>query len=368
MQRIILYAVVLLCTLVSKMYSQETFEKRAKSIAENIRMVTQEQKDSLKMEVENIEKKRENGSISPETAATQKLNAAEKRAEIIEKRVAEQDAKLQQLIKDEVDGKTATEEVFGGTIIVIGSSGNDSIGKHKTEINIGSMKIFKGEDQKIQRMAKRTTSQFVFAFGLNNLITDGDSNSVENSDFETWGSRFVEWGYTFNTRILKDNNLLHFKYGLSLMYNNLRPTGNRYFVKEGDVTTLQTFDDDLRENKFKNSMLVLPLHLEFDFTPKTVGDDGVTRFRTHKSVRLGIGGFAGLNYQSTQKLRYEEDDIRIKNKQKGDFNVSTLVYGLSSYIGYGGTSLYVKYNLNPVFKDNPVDQHNISMGLRFDFN
>ncbi|HRA74105.1 MAG TPA: hypothetical protein PLB11_14930, partial [Flavobacterium sp.] len=203
---------------------------------------------------------------------------------------------------------------------------------------------------------------------LNNLITDGDSNSLENSDFKTWGSNFFEWGFTFNTRILKDNNLLHIKYGLSLMYNNLRPTDNRYFVKDGDVTELQTFDRDLNENKFRNSMVVLPVHLEFDFTPKTVGDDGSFKFRTHKSVRLGVGGFGGLNYQSTQKLRYEEDDIRIKNKQKGDFNVSTFVYGLSGYLGYGSTSLYVKYNLNSLFKDNPIDQNNISLGLRFDFN
>lgn len=368
MQKIILYAVVLLCSLATKMYSQETFEKRAKNIAENIRMVTQQQKDSLKMEVENIEKNLENGSISSEIAASQKLSAATKRAEIIEQKVAQQYAKLQQLIKDEVDGKTPVAKEKGGTMIILGSGSNDSIGKHKTEINIGSMKIYNGEDEKIKRMSKRTTSQFVFAFGLNNLLTDGDSNSLENSDFKTWGSKFVEWGFTFNSRILKDNNLLHFKYGLSLMYNNLRPTDNRYFVKEGDVTTLQTYDDDLNENKFRNSMVVVPLHLEFDFTPKTVGEDGVSRFRTHKSVRLGIGGFGGLNYQTTQKLRYEEDDIRIKNKQKGDFNVSTLVYGLSGYLGYGATSLYVKYNLNPLFKDNPVDQHNISMGLRFDFN
>ena len=368
MQKIILYAVVLLCALASKMYSQETFENRAKTIAENIRKISQQQKDSLKMEVETIEKNLENGSISAEMAASQKLIAATKRADIIEQKVAEQDTNLQKLIKDEVDGKNAPEKVFRGTTIILGSSGNDSIGKNRTEINIGSMKVFQGEDDKIERLSRRTTSQFVFAFGLNNLVTDGDSNSLENSDFKTWNSRFVEWGFTFNSRVFKENNLLHFKYGLSLMYNNLRPTDNRYFVKEGNLTTLQTFGDDLRENKFRTSMIVLPLHLEFDFTPKIVGEDGVSRFRTHKSFRLGIGGFGGLNYQSTQKLRYEEDDIRFKNKQKGDFNVSTFVYGLSGYLGYRSTSLYVKYNLNSLFKNNPNDQNNISLGLRFDFN
>ena len=54
------------------------------------------------------------------------------------------------------------------------------------------------------RSELRTTSQFVFAAGVNNLVTDG---SVANSDFRYWGSHFYEWGITGNTRIFKNNNL-----------------------------------------------------------------------------------------------------------------------------------------------------------------
>ena len=39
-------------------------------------------------------------------------------------------------------------------------------------------------------------------------------------------------------------------------------------------------------------------------------------------------------------------------KQKGDFNVNNFIYGLSAYIGYKETSLYVKYDLNPIFENN----------------
>ena len=356
MQKIIFYVAVLLCTFLTQIYGQETFEQQAKVIANSISSITTEEKAALKAEVEEINKLLESGTITATQADEKKIKAAEEKAKNIERRVATEQAKLDDLVKDQVDGKilslTDSSNVNNKKVIIQWDLDDDD---------------FKGWKCK-SKLERRTTSQFVFAFGLNNLITDGDSNSLENSDFKTWGSNFFEWGFTFNTRILKDNNLLHIKYGLSLMYNNLRPTDNRYFVKDGDVTELQTFDRDLNENKFRNSMVVLPVHLEFDFTPKTVGDDGSFKFRTHKSVRLGVGGFGGLNYQSTQKLRYEEDDIRIKNKQKGDFNVSTFVYGLSGYLGYGSTSLYVKYNLNSFFKNNPIDQNNISLGLRFDFN
>lgn len=356
MQKIIFYVAVLLCTFVTQMYSQSTFEDQAKVIAQNISRITSEEKEALKKEVEDINKLLESGAINTTVADERKIKAAEERAKNIETRVAQEQAKLDLLVKDQVEGKIAS------------STDSVSTSKNKVAITWDLDDDTKDWSWK-SKNEKRTTSQFVFAFGLNNLMTDGDFDSLENSDFKTWGSNFFEWGFTMNTRLLKDHNLLHLKYGLSLMYNNLRATDNRYFVKNGNVTELQTFQDhDLCENKFRNSMIVLPLHLEFDFTPKSVGDDGVTRFKTHKSVRLGLGGFAGLNFQTTQKLKWEEDDIRIKYKQKGDFNVNTFVYGLSGYLGYGATSIYVKYNLNELFKDNPVDQNNVSLGLRFDFN
>jgi hypothetical protein len=212
---------------------------------------------------------------------------------------------------------------------------------------------------------KRTTSQFVFAAGLNNVVTDGD---IENSDFRFWGSHFYEWGLTYNTRIAKNSNLLHIKYGMSVMYNNLRPTDNRMFVVNGNQTNLEDSGLNLKESRFRNVYLVAPLHLEFDFTPKKTDKEGKTYFKTHDSFRLGIGAYGGVRVKSKQILKYEIDDLDIKEKIKGDFNSSNFIYGLSAYIGYKETSLYVKYDLNPLFKDNAVKQNNVSLGVRFDFN
>ena len=357
MQKIIFYVVVLLCAFLTQIYGQETFEQQAKVIATSITSITTEEKAALKAEVEEINKLLESGAINASVADERKIKAAEERAKNIETRVAQEQAKLDLLVKDQVEGKIASSSV--------------SVSTSKNKVAI----TWDLDDDDFDNWSwkskneKRTTSQFVFAVGLNSLLTDGDFDSLVNSDFKTWGSNFFEWGFTMNTRLMKNHNLLHLKYGLSVMYNNLRATDNRYYVKNGDVTELQTFEDhDLCENKFRNSMIVLPLHLEFDFTPKSIGGDGVTRFKSHRSARLGIGGFAGLNFQTTQKLRWEEDDIRIKYKQKGDFNVNTFVYGLSGYVGYRDTTIYVKYNLNELFKNNPVDQNNVSLGLRFDFN
>ena len=72
--------------------------------------------------------------------------------------------------------------------------------------------------------------------------------------------------------------------------------------------------------------------------------------------------------KSKQILKYDDNNLNATERLKGDFNTTDFIYGLSSYIGYKSTSLYLKYDLNPLFKNNSVKQNNISLGLRFDFN
>ena len=375
MQKIILYTIVIVFSFLTKAIAQEkTFEQQAKEIANNIEMITTEEKNALKKEVEAIDLQVKEGKISAEKGQELKLKIAEERAKNIETKVAIEEAKLAQLVQDKVDGKiTVSEEKLkkGGTTIILGSNRNDSIGKNKTEINLTTMKVYRGEHNKFERKSKRTTSQFVFAFGLNNAIPE--VKDIVNSDFRVWGSHFYEWGLTYNTRLFKNHNLVHAKYGFSVMYNNLRPTDNRYFVKNGNQTYLVTSNFDLEESRLRNVYFTAPFHLEFDFTPKKYSKDGTkSYFRTHESIRLGIGGYAGVRIKSKQLLRYEVDGDSEKTKQKGDFNVSNFNYGLSTYIGYRATSLYFKYDMNPMFKKNSnsnnVPLNNVSLGIRFDFN
>jgi hypothetical protein len=369
MQKVILYAIVMVFSLLTRVNAQEkSFEKQVKDIATSIQQITSDEKNALRREVEAIDNQVKEGKISNEKAQELKTKIAEEKAKNIENRVAIEEAKLAQLIKDKVEGKyidkTKNDSIeINGKFYKVSYTVTDSTDVVKGFKNY----LEKNKKEKSERKSKRTTSQFVFASGLNNVITEGES--LSDSDFRVWGSHFYEWGFTYNSRIFKNNNLLHAKYGLSLMYNNLRPTENRYFVRNGEQTDLVTGGVNFDESRFRNVFLVAPLHLEFDFSPKKTSKDGErTYFKTHESVRLGIGGYAGVRVKSKQILKYEIDDLDIKERQKGDFNVNDFTYGLSAYIGYKATSLYVKYDLNPMFQNNAVDQNNISLGVRFDFN
>ena len=341
-----------------------SFETKAKAISNEIKAITDNEKNALKAAVELIDRDLEKGVVTKEQASDLKMQKAKIHAAAIEAKVSVEQAKLNQLVQDKVDGKIADEKDHrsGGRTIILGNNPN-SIGS-QTEINITSMKVYNGQDDKEERQSKRTTSQFVFAAGLNNLATD---NKLEDSDYRFLGSHFYELGVSYNSRIAKNNNLLHAKYGLSVMYNNLRPTDNRNFVVNGDQTNLAVNPIDIKDSRFRNVYLVAPVHLEFDFSGKKMKDDKPF-FRTHQSVRFGIGGYAGINLKSKQIIKYDDNDLKATEKTKGDFNTSNFIYGLSTYIGYKTTSLYVKYDLNPLFKDNAVKQNNVSLGVRFDFN
>lgn len=346
MKTITFYVVAALCLLATKLNAQETFEDGVHNVAKNIDRITKEQKDSLKIEVEQVNLQLEKGEIKREEADRRKQQLADARAAKIESLVAVENEKLDQLVKDKVDGKVATE-------------------KKKSKF---SFKYNKGDEEKDSiknpESFKRTTSQFVFALGVNRLVAD---DKIDQDNFKD-RSDFYEWGFTFNTRMLKNNNLLHLKYGLSLQYNNLRPENNRVFTTTtGGQTVLTDSGRDLKVSRFRYVNLVLPVHVEFDFTPKKVVGDK-TYFPTHDSFRIGFGGYAGVNVKEKQITKYSEEGHRVKHKEKGDFNVNDFTYGLSAYIGYGQVALYAKYDLQPVFANNAVDQNNLSLGVRFDLN
>ncbi|UOK42731.1 MULTISPECIES: hypothetical protein [Flavobacterium] len=342
MQKIIFYVVVMLCFFVSKVTAQETFEQRANAIAKNIDNITKEEKLALKTEVEEVNEQLAKGKLTQEEADKKKMQLATDYAKKIEDRVAVEEEKLNALVQERVDGK------LSDTIKI----------KKRYSITIPA--------DHYDRKTKRTTSQFVFAFGLNNLVTNG---AVANSDFGYWRSTFYEWGITGRTRLGKEDSPLHLKYGFSFMYNILHATDNRYFVDKGSETVLETYPVNLIDDKtyFKNVFFAVPIHLEWDFSEKREINGKMYR-RSHDGFRFGAGGFIGINTNSKQFLGYEDDGYKIKERQKGDWNVNEFTYGLSTYVGYKSISLYAKYDLQPMFENNSVDQRNASLGLRFDFN
>lgn len=309
-----------------------------------------QEKDYLKQEVEAINQRLDNGIISYEQAESEKKEAAQKRALNIENRLSIIDNKIALLQRNE-EGYVESNGEGSLMGVSIDSEKGTFIG-----VNV------KGQN-KPKKYDRRTTNDLVLAFGLNNALID--SEKLDDSPYKFGGSRFFEIGWAWKTRVFNNSNFLRLKYGFSFQMNGLKPKDNQYFVQDNDLTYLDEFPTDLKKSKLTITNLVFPVHFEFG-PSKKIEKDTYFRYTTHNQFKVGLGGYAGFNIGTRQKLKYEIDGDRIKDKIKRSYNANDLVYGLSSYIAFDDIALYLKYDLSPIFKDQAIDQNNISLGLRFD--
>lgn len=333
-----------------------TYEYKLEKLRKEREEVREDEKEMLKRMVRGIEYRLEKKMITAEEAEKQKEEAAMLIAKNIEDRIAIIDRQIALMERNQGD-------YLGNPQFIEIGFGNESM----DDANLIGIRIGPNKDQRRAKYDIRTRSDWVIAFGLNNAIIEGQS--LEDSPYKVGGSRFFELGYQWTTRVFEQSNWLRFKYGLAFQFNGLKPEGNQVFVNENGTSELQVFETDLDKSKFRMDNLVIPIH--FEFGPSRVIQSSKPdriRYSLRKQFRLGLGGYGGLNLGSRQKIKYQDGSgHQRKEKFIGDFNTSNLIYGLSSYIGVGGTTLYVKYDLNPIFQDASVEQNNISIGLRFDY-
>ncbi len=347
--------IIVLILFVQLLCAQETTinEDQIKSLEEKKEMVRSEEKDQLKAEVEAINIRLENGELTTDEAEELKKEYAEKRALNIENRIAIIDNKIELLERNE-EGDVELDVSSDGYYLRIGS-GEDT----KDEF----IYFGKRDQDKPRKYDRRTTSDMVFAIGFNNALIDGEK--LDDSPYELAGSGFVELGWAWKTRLLNNSNALRLKYGFSVTWNKLDIKDNNYFVNDNGDISLEPFPNNLKKAKFRTTNLIFPVHLEFG-PSKKIERETYFRYSTRNQFKVGLGAYGGFNLGTLQKLKYELDGRDVKDKFKGGLNTTDLVYGLSGYIAFDDVALYVKYDLSPIFKDQSIDQNNISLGLRFD--
>lgn len=330
-----------------------------------LQKIEQQEKNALKEKIKVINSKLESEKISAEEADVLKMAAAKKSAQNIEDRQQLAKIYLTYAIRNDVDIMDLSElELDFDSLkfritpflefekVIKGNNGQGTLSI------TGKIK----KNDTVKAYESRTNSRFILGVGFNNSFNDGDFGS-ENYKFA--GSRYFSFGWMWSTRVFKESNFLRFNYGVELQFNGLKPRDNQFFVENGDQTELQSFDANLDKSKFRMDNLIFPMHLEFTSSRKKTSKSGNIYF-SEPDFKVGLGGFAGVNMWNKQKLKYDVDGDDFKVKQRSDMNTNNILYGLSAYIGWDSVQLYGQYNLNPIFSDNPVDEHNFQIGLRFE--
>ncbi|MFT0716336.1 hypothetical protein [Flagellimonas lutimaris] len=355
MKTITFYSSVLFLLFVSQvMFGQEDYQKKIEELKIEKQRIVEQEKNALKFEVRDINKRLENGDISENEAQVLKEEVAKQRALNIENRVAIIDNRIALLERNKGDVLTLSEidTIYGDRM--------------RLDLFIDGKPAFTFNPRRHKREIKydrRTYSDFVMAIGLNNALIEGQS--LSDSPYKIGGSRFFEMGWQWRTRVFKNSNWLRFNYGFSFQFNGLKPDDNQIFVQNGDQTVLEEFEYNLDKSKLRMDNLVFPVHFEVGPSRMRKTERSI-RYSIRDQFRLGFGGYGGFNLGTRQKLKYNRDGEDVKDKLKRDYNTSDLIYGVSGYMGIDGVLLYLKYDLNPIFKDADIKQNNISLGLRFD--
>lgn len=336
----------------SAQYAEKIKTQKLASLEQEKNNIADTEKFNLKKELEKITEQLEKGEITANKAQTLKEEAAKNAAIIIDSKTAIIDRQIE-LVKRDVRYNFTP---YAGSYVEVGFGNSyDDAGSFLLGVR------YNAENRK-KKYDKRTYTDVVLAVGWNNTV--GDGRTIGDS-YRFGKSVYVEIGFAFRTRLLKDSNKVRLAYGISLYVNSLSPKNNKYFVNNNGTTVLEGFPSHLKINELLINNLIAPFHFEFGPSRKREYKD-YFRYDTSNEFKVGIGGYAGINLSATQKLKYKEDGERIIDRMKRDYNVTPFVYGISSYVGFGPISLFVKYDLNPVFKNSTYREHNLSFGWRLD--
>ncbi|MDR9400203.1 MAG: TonB-dependent receptor [Psychroflexus sp.] len=339
-------------------YAQDNDQKDKENCSLEIiqHKIKNDVKEDLKVEIKQINKALDEEKITKSEAEEQKKEVAEQKAKNLEERQEIARLFYQYAQRNDIDNVCKVE--LPVTKACYEDWVSHCCGSEDEEIN------FNFGWPELNKQGLRNSkmySRMIVGFGFNNTFNENDF--LGESNYDTYPSRYFEIGWEWSHRILNEANWLRFNYGFSFQFNGFKQDDNQIFVENDEQTELQDFNQDLEKSKLRMTNLIFPLHLELSNSQKVIKDDGNITFRD-PGFKFGFGGFAGLNLSNMQKLKYEDNGNDFKVKEKGDFNAERFLYGLSTYIGFDDIQLFGQYNLNSVFTDNPIDEHNFQLGIR----
>lgn len=191
--------------------------------------------------------------------------------------------------------------------------------------------------------------------GFNTLIRLPETdNSLY--DLKPTGSRYVSLNQYIVTRLGGRKSPLHIRTGLEVAFNNFMFAKNHRLADVNDVTVFyKDPEKSLEKSKLTASSLNLPVSIELNFRDRN----------GQETIKIGGGGFVGYRLGSHTKIKYQVEGNTYKDKERGNYNLEDLQYGVNFVVGYKWINLFAKYNMNDLFKNNRGPSMNVvSFGFR----
>jgi hypothetical protein len=176
------------------------------------------------------------------------------------------------------------------------------------------------------------------------VLINRDLQGPDRFDIGFWGSRTANLYYQYPLRLFKSRFSLVPAVGVSLERFKLRNLGTFGFDAEDSLKILSQSEagyDRVKKSQLITNYVEIPLELRYSSNP----DD------PNRSFKAAIGGRIGYRYDSFGKVKYREDGETKKLKDKQNFNLNDIRYGVFAKVGVGNFSVVGYYNLTNLFKD-----------------
>ncbi|RAV99970.1 porin family protein [Pseudochryseolinea flava] len=178
---------------------------------------------------------------------------------------------------------------------------------------------------------------FVLELGLNQA-----KGAPDNFNKAFWGSRTLNFYWTYDIRILKSR--FSFVPGIGLSLERWKFKDGRVLMYANDSLLLETPKETgllrLKQSKLITNYLEIPV----EFVYRTRPDDPA------RSFKIAVGGRVGVLYDAFTKVKYREDGEVKKYKDNQSFDLNKIRYGLTGRVGIGNFSVFTYYNLNSLFE------------------
>lgn len=213
----------------------------------------------------------------------------------------------------------------------------------------------------VKRISKSSRHFLNFDLGTNNYLNNGEFPESSNAQYAVrpWGS----WYFAINSVYQKQiKNRFYIEIGPGISWYNFKFQDDNTRVTEVDGVTNFIPDND-PERDYKKSKLtaafvnvtVVPM-IQFGSKRKkrSVGNwNSLNSLRrdiriggSEGGFRFGVGGYAGYRIASRSKVKFEGGK---KDKDRDNFNLTSLRYGVRVQMGFKGTDLFFNYDLNELF-------------------
>ncbi|MFB0945844.1 MAG: hypothetical protein QMB24_06835 [Spirosomataceae bacterium] len=213
----------------------------------------------------------------------------------------------------------------------------------------------KEDDDYVQRLGKKrffSKSDFGIYLGLNGWQNNNPASPNQLTDLRTGRSRYVALSFRKNATLLNTEQVdIALSLGPEIAWYNFMLQNDNIVTNVGDQVTFLEGNQQLPKSKLVMPYINLPILLNFGFE--------------ESQFQIGVGGYVGYRFGGYSKTK---DANGNKTRLKDDYGMNDLFYGLTGELGRRrGLKLFVRYDLNPMFRDNQINANKLqawSIGIR----